>query len=412
MSLWTILSDDLTGLQAIAGEFARLGLRVGTAISQLPTRAELDRCDVYGFDTATRPLAAADAEMKVGLAVQHLLSVGARQFFKHNDSILQGHVGVELRAMVRARGDRPIVYVPACPNRGRVTQSGIQLEVDAGGNPVAGGLRQDLRGCISDRTGLSTLVIERAVLHAGNAASAIATARCDVLIADASTDEDLDLIISAADEAGCQVLAGSVGLAAALARAHLPQRRIAAPVVVVAGSLQAATRQQVAELLARPRCTSIELNPREGQSQAGVATLAQRMREALFDGMHCVVSATRAPLDGTLPAVYPALAPHELSAMGRSLRALLAEVIADPEVPLGGLVLAGGTTADLTLRDVLRVTRFTGLGWLCEGMTIAIAADGARPGLPVVTKSGGWGAAGALGDAIDRLGVCRAFAAG
>ena len=65
LPIWTIVSDDLTGLQAIAGEFARLGLRVGTGISRLPTASEVLDVEVYGFDAATRPLTPGQAEERV-----------------------------------------------------------------------------------------------------------------------------------------------------------------------------------------------------------------------------------------------------------------------------------------------------------------------------------------------------------
>jgi D-threonate/D-erythronate kinase len=404
--LWTIVSDDLTGLQAIAGEFARLGLRVGTGISRLPTAAEIQQFEVYGFDTATRPLPGEQAQERVANAVRHLLAIGAGPLLKHNDSILQGHIGLELQAIASARGARPIVYAPACPNRRRVTRDGIHMELDESGASVRGGLRRDLRECVSHDTGLSTAVMDAATLRAGRAAALLAEVLCDVLIADAESDADLDLLVAAAQQAGCRVLSGSVGLAAALARAAVPKRRFAQPVVVVAGSLQAATQRQVERLLSRPDCAGVRVTPANG-SGAAAGQLSRRMREVLAQGLHCTVWT---PSDKMVPqcsGVYPSLDQDALTGLHQALRTLLEDVVADMRIPLGGLVVAGGTTADLTLRDVLRITQFTDLGWLCEGMTLAVAADGVRPGLPVITKSGGWGAPGALSDAIDRIGSCR-----
>ena len=96
---WTILSDDLTGLQAIAGEFARLGFRVGTGMSRVPSRKALESFEIYGFDTATRALQPGEAEAWVAEAARQIIAAGADRIFKHNDSILQGHVGAELRAI-------------------------------------------------------------------------------------------------------------------------------------------------------------------------------------------------------------------------------------------------------------------------------------------------------------------------
>jgi D-threonate/D-erythronate kinase len=408
MPLWTILSDDLTGLQAIAGEFARLGYRVGTGMSRLPAAAELQRFEVYGIDTASRVLPGAEAEHRVAEAVGHLAAMGVDRIFKHNDSILQGHIGLELRAVAQVRGTRPIVYVPACPGRRRVTQHGIQLEVDERGSVVAGGLERDLRTCVAQGTGLATSVMTLTALHAGGASALMANADCDVLIADAMTDHDIDLIVAAAHVAGCRVLSGSVGLAAALARAALPKRRFAHPVLVVAGSLQEATQRQVARLLERPDCAGVSVTPAAAETAGGIGSLSRQVRDILSRGLHCVVwtpshDVARAGGNG-----YPSLTAKVLASLRTTLRALLDEVILDPGIPLGGLVVAGGTTADLALCDVLGISRFTGLAWMCEGMTLAVAADGARAGLSVVTKSGGWGQASALCDAVDRIGNCRA----
>lgn len=403
--LWTIVSDDLTGLQAIAGEFARLGLRVGTGISHLPTAAQIEQFEVYGFDTATRPLPGEQAEARVASTVRHLLSIGAGPILKHNDSILQGHIGLELRAVAAARGATPIVYAPACPNRRRVTRGGIHMELDESGAALAGGLRRDLRECVARGTGLSTGLVDAATLRAGRAAALIAEARCDVLIADAETEADLDLVVAAARQAGCRVLSGSVGLAAALARAAVPQRRFPQPVLVVAGSLQAATQRQVERLLARPDCAGVRLA--SGEAGADSGALSRRMRDVLAQGLHCAIWMPNETLQEHNAGAYPALGEDALERLRRTMRALLQEVVSDPGVALGGLVVAGGTTADLALRDVLRITQFNSLGWLCEGMTLAVAADGARPGLPVITKSGGWGLPDALSDAIDRIGGWR-----
>ncbi len=403
--IWTIVSDDLTGLQAIAGEFARLGLRVGTGISRLPTAAEIEQFEVYGFDTATRPLSGEQAEERVAGTVRHLLAIGAGPILKHNDSILQGHIGLELRAVAAVRGARPIVYAPACPNRRRVTRGGIHMELDESGAFDTGGLRRDLRECVARGTGLSTGLMDVATLQAGRAAALIAEARCDVLIANAESEADLDLLVAAARQAGCRVLSGSVGLAAALARAAVPQRRFPQPVLVVAGSLQAATQRQVERLLARPDCAGVRLASDE--AGAGSGALSRRMRDLLSQGLHCAIWTPGDALHPERAGAYPTLGQDALARLRHTMRALLEEVVSDPAVSLGGLVVAGGTTADLALRDVLRITQFASLGWLCEGMTLAVAADGVRPGLPVITKSGGWGLPDALSDAIDRIGGWR-----
>jgi uncharacterized protein YgbK (DUF1537 family) len=409
MPLWTIISDDLTGLQAIAGEFARLGLRVGTGTSRVPTREELERFEIFGFDTATRALPAGDAERRVAEVARQLIAAGATRIFKHNDSILQGHVGAEMRAIAQAIGEggRPIVYAPACPNRNRVTRGAIQLEIDGNGATVAGGLRKDLREVVARDTGLSTGVIDLDRVRDGEAAALLASAAADVVVADAVTDEDLDRIASDSLRAGCRVLSGSVGLAAAVARAAAPPQRLRHPVLVLAGSLQSATQSQVEHLLARADCAGFAVPADGNEADGDVARIVPRLRSALSHGLHCVVWTPRSSNASAAAGVYPVLPPIALDNLRRKLGAILRGVIAHPEPPLGGLVAAGGLTADLVLREVLGITQFSNLGWLCEGMTVALAVDGAHPGLAVVTKSGGWGRIPALSDAVDHCAVLR-----
>jgi uncharacterized protein YgbK (DUF1537 family) len=281
-----------------------------------------------------------------------------------------------------------------------VTCGAIQLEVDAGGAIVVGGLRKELREVVEQNTGLSTEVMDLAQLRNGEGAAVLAGAAADVLVADAVTDQDLDLIACVSLQAGCQVLSGSVGLAAALARAALPQRRTSRPVLVLAGSLQSATQSQVEHLLGRAGCAGFPVSPHD-EAAGSVAQIVQRLRTALAKGRHCVVWTPRASVTDAAAGVYPVLPPEALENLRRKLAAVLRGVIADPGPPLGGLVAAGGMTSDLVLREVLGVTQFSELGWLCEGMTVAVAVDGAHPGLAVVTKSGGWGPITALSDAVD-----------
>lgn len=406
MPLWTIISDDLTGLQAIAGEFARLGLHVGTGTSRVPTRKELEPFEIYGFDTATRSLPRADAEARVADVARDLLAAGVERVFKHNDSIMQGHVGAELGAVARAlgRGGRPIVYAPACPNRNRITEGSVQLEVDAQGRPLAGGFRKDLREIVEQGIGLSAHAIDLEAVRGKEVARLLAAASDDLVIADAVTDDDLDVIASASVQAGCRVLSGSVGLAAAVARLALSQRQATRPVLVLAGSLQATTQAQVEHLLTRPDCAAFPLQP--GDSCA--SELVPRVRSALAAGLNCVVWTPRSSHSTAAPSSYLVLPSDTFERLRAGLAAVLRGVVANPPVALGGLVAAGGMTADLALRDVLGITQFTDLGWLCEGMTIALACDGAHPGLPIVTKSGGWGSVGALSEAVDRCAGWRA----
>ncbi len=393
---WVVISDDLTGLQAIGGEFARVGFRVGTAISHLPSIRDFQPFEVFGYDTATRSLDANEAEARVADAMRHLLKIGASRIFKHNDSIMQGNVAAELRAVARLRGKRPVLFCPACPNRGRVTVGGVHKEVDLEGGDVPGGMHIDLRTHLGSKLAVSMLGLD--VLRRGEAARFLVAATEQIVVADACSDNDLDLLVEASERASYDVLAGSVGLAAAIARSAVSRQLRVKPVLVVAGSLQRATRDQTVRLLERADCDGVEI-PIDGP----LDEVVRKADEALRSGRHCVVwsSAIERATSGT--TAYPALSEPMLTRMRAQLLSFVRSVVIDSRVPLAGLVFAGGATADLALRGALSVTRLSSLGWMCEGVTMAIAVDGHRPGVLIVTKSGGWGPSDALCDAVDRL---------
>lgn len=395
-----MVSDDLTGLQAIAGEFARAGLRVATSSDARPSAADLRGVDVFGLETDTRGADPNEAEGRVAEAARRLFQYGSSRLFKHNDSSLRGHVAAELRGALEGSGLFPIVYAPACPSRRRVTVGGVHMELDARGEPLPDTVPVDLAARLHSEARLESVLVDRAILLAGGAERIIRAAHCEVVIADAMVDDDLDELVRAAGRAGCRLFAGSIGLAAAVAREVRATRRAPHPILVVAGSMQEATRKQVERLLARADCAGVELPA--GDVEAGEPGSAVHVREVLASGRHCVLQCPP-PCMPSAAAGYPVLPPAQLLAMRRTLGAVLRDVFADGAVHVDGIVATGGATAHLVLRDVLGITRLRNVAWLEEGMTMALAGDGLRPGMPVITKSGGWGRGDALGDAVDAL---------
>ena len=197
-------------------------------------------------------------------------------------------------------------------------------------------------------------VVPLATVRRGAAAVAARLARWAetggrALVCDAETDADL-AVLAAAAEGLPVLLAGSAGLAAALAARLSPPllRHRAAPcgpLLVVAGSAHPATRSQLARL--------------EARGIGGIWPL----------------DAAGAPADDR-EAVVRDLA----EATRRRL---------EREVP-GTLLLTGGETAVAVCR-ALRATGIRLAGELEPGLALGALLDGPRAGLPVITKAGGFG---------------------
>jgi uncharacterized protein YgbK (DUF1537 family) len=177
-----------------------------------------------------------------------------------------------------------------------------------------------------------------------------------VVAADAETNDDLTILAAAAEDGGA-LLAGSAGLAMALA-ARLPsaaapggratqRARPRRPLLVVAGSAHPATHAQLARL--GPRQGLDVLAP---PSDRG-ADDAERRRETATR----LADAARARVERSRP---------------------------------GTLLLTGGETAIAVLRALgassLRLT-----GEIEPGVALGALVDGPFTGLSIVTKAGGFG---------------------
>jgi uncharacterized protein YgbK (DUF1537 family) len=406
---WFVVADDLTGLQAIAAEFARLGASVRTGAGTVPSISELRLTEIFGFDTGTRVLSPDVAASQVKALALRAIEIETMRLFKQNDSGLQGHVAVELAALRAASRQRPILYCPACPSLRRVTRNGRQIQLDEFGRMRDGALSVDLVSLLAE-AGLTAVHLGRGHVGTGHLRKVMATSGPDIVLTDAESDEDLELLARDSEEAGCRVYAGSVGLAAALARRAQVNRRVHAPILIVGGSLQRATVTQLEALRSRGDCVEVTIDVNlvlRSVSSESIRACGESVLAALRTGKHCVLRWTA---DGGDDA---SVRPRE-AGWGRAIQmiaAVLRSALSAGAV-MAGIVVAGGATAAAILHDVLGVSRFRCLTWIFDGGALAIADDGVLSGLPVVTKAGAWGPPDALSIAIDRVAALQAaFAA-
>ena len=184
-----LLADDLTGALDSAARFVPLVGPVPVFWSgKIPAGS-------VAIDSGTRDLDATEA----AIAMRRLTGMlaGGDIAFKKIDSLLRGHVALELDAC-RA-GFATCVLAPAFPFQGRITRGGRQLRRDGGDWRDVGG---------------------------------------DLPLLDAETDADLDAIVARhRATAGPVLWVGTAGLAGALAgRRPVPCPPLSGPVLALIGS--------------------------------------------------------------------------------------------------------------------------------------------------------------------------------
>jgi D-threonate/D-erythronate kinase len=205
-----LLADDLTGALDSAARFVPLAGPVATTWrNDLPAAA---------IDSGTRDLS--EAEARAAIARYAPLLSGGTPAFKKIDSLLRGHVALELAACMRWFDH--CILAPAFPFQGRITRGGRQfVRTDAGWR--------------------DTGVDLAASLHAHGV-----TAR----LCDAETDSDLDAIVAEGRALEGRVLwCGTGGLAGALAgRAPAPCPDLPRPILALIGSDHPVTAAQLAAI--------------------------------------------------------------------------------------------------------------------------------------------------------------------
>ncbi len=192
---------------------------------------------------------------------------------------------------------------------------------------------------------------------------------------------------------------GSAGLARALADALPPPRcsaprpvihnRPRGPCLVVAGSRHPRTTRQVevaqgwGASIVRPTPGSLE-----SDAKAFEGTVKRASRR-LADGEHVILT-TADMTDSPLGS----------QAVADGLAELARRLVVEGDV--GGLILTGGDIA-AAVCDALSGSTLWLRGETQPGIAWGVLLDGLLPGLPVVTKAGGFGTDEALAQAIGKL---------
>jgi len=233
-----LLADDLTGALDSAARFVPL-------TGPLPVVWHpADELESAAFDSGTRDLSEGAARARIEEFAR--LLDGADIAFKKIDSLLRGHVAVELAACRRFFDH--CVLAPAFPFQGRITRGGCQLF----------------------RTGDTWR--DTGVTVAG--------------MLDAETDADLDAIVADGRALSGRVLwCGTGGLAGALAqRRPVPRPRLPSPILALIGSDHPISRAHVAAVQDHRRTSVVTCDLPAGTNRAEArqqirATFADRLRQ-------------------------------------------------------------------------------------------------------------------------------------
>ena len=346
----TIVADDLTGACDAGALFTG---RASVPVTVWPRRAVADAA-VRVVDTETRRLPAEEAAERVAT-----VGSGGRagRHFKKIDSTLRGPIGAEVDALMRATSAATAIVCPAFPAQGRVVLDRLCLvngvpvaDTPTGRDPLFPVLSSSVVETLRPQCNraLSWIPIDQLRTGVEALSARIGRLTGTVIVADAETDADLDTLVEAAlAVVPSPLLAGSAGLARALAaRLGLLPERIELPTgprwLLVAGSVQPATRRQIKEARA-----------------AGLTVLATPERRV------------------TDPA--------------EALARLAAQAVAAIDKERWDLVAVTGGETAVALWSALGADRLDLVGVPAPGLALGHLRVRGREALPLLTKAGGFG---------------------
>ena len=341
-----ILADDLTGACDAAAPFLRTvrAVRVWLGPSMRFAAPE----SVQAIHTASRNLAPQHAASAVAEAAGRMAHAPDTFIFKKVDSTLRGPIAAELLALQLALDGRAILFAPAFPAAGRIVRNGVLEVHDPAGQLELRSVREIFPAGLHSRIALVS-----------NAASLTAafTSGKSLLLCDAATQQDLDALARAAQSLPGLLVAGSAGLATALANldglaisdAPLPH---ATRALLIAGTTHLVTQQQLDQLAA---------------------------------------ATAPSPVQTRLLRIEPAPG-AELQ-----IREIFTQQLPD------AVILTGGDTAQLAATALGAHSILLG-GEFAPGVPWGIEQGGLLEGRIVITKSGGFGTPHLLCDILNALG--------
>ncbi|MCK8818035.1 four-carbon acid sugar kinase family protein [Natroniella sulfidigena] len=421
-----IIADDFTGANDTGVQFSKKGLKT-LVISQLDRIKELDyQADVIVVDTDSRFDNPQEAYDKVFEVSKSLKDLGVKHIYNKLDSTLRGNIGSEIEAAMQAGDYEVAIVAPALPSNSRLTIGGIQLvhgvaleQTEIADDPVTPVNHSYIPDIIKEQTAkkvgvinLKDLLKDKAKLQ--DRLKKEIKAGSEVIVIDAVTEQDLDLIANTAVELEEECLwVGSAGLAEALpTNLDLVKPEVASQkeggVVGIAGSVSDVTRQQVAyaeQDLDHLEIVDLKVDDLlQGRYEEELNRVLEQTNKLLVKGKNIIIrSAKNRELVAQAREIgqQNQLSNFEVS---QRIAQFLGEVTRELYLAgqLKGLLLTGGDIA-VKAASLIGANATVIEDEVLPGIPVGFFKGDNLPKVPVVTKAGAFGEQEAIVEIINFL---------
>lgn len=408
----TIVADDVTGACDAGIKLLAPGREVEVFIDSDRSSLKTSAAQVISLSTNTRSALPWKAAQKLRRFFDGQASDDLGLIYKKIDSMFRGNVGVELVATMEALEKKAALVVPSIPENGRSVKDG-RLFAELAGRAQR---ELDIIEALRRSTPLMVDGISLTTVRLGADALAETIGRriekgCQILVVDAETQTDLDLIAEAARKyKGPLLLSGSAGLAKSLwghqsagmqaevgKREGLPRHRTLA----VIGSASPVTVQQVNALKQMGGVSFFTLvadfDARLEKSEEQIASLRKRLTE---DRAETKVLTMKQVLHGNAVGIEKELSDLDIV---HALSEIALGAVEQGQVE--AMLLSGGETAEGFLKAA-GVDRLQLREEPFPGLVMAHCQTASGRTVKIVTKSGSFGGERALIEILDYLKNC------
>ena len=414
-----VIADDFTSVTDCTISLASRGLSAA-ALLDIPEGFP-PAARVIGLNTESRTQTPEEAYTRSRTAAEKLCEAGCRHIYKSVDSTLRGNLGAEIDGVMDGFGFSLAIVAPAFPHYGRTTIGGFHylngclLENSyIASDPACPAKDSEIRRILETQSrrkaGLLTLsTVRRNGKEFREAVRALRSEGCELLIADAETEDDLGRIAEHAAALEPCLAVGSTGLIRHMADRWcgdtaangVPFRKTEKGILVLAASVSPVTAAQIEELLKEGTAGRCLVPPGEaafGEIREYVDQGAKILKDG-FDLVFQVDASAEARERSALAARRAGLADGEVGeriveAFSKAAAELLSLGISD------AVVMTGGDMARAVLQE-----------FGCDGMELYGEVE---PGIPIgrlmgtknflaVTKAGAFGTPRALCTACSML---------
>ncbi len=405
-----VVADDLTGANATGARFARTGMRVATVTPEHVSRVAGDY-DVVVANLDSRHVPAEQAADLVTDVVEAVWPVGL--VVKRTDTTLRGNVGAEIEATYDAVRERlpagtrvRVLFAPAFPGSGRITEDGVQLldgvpleRSELANDPLCPMTTSVVSDILAAQTDLAVRHVPLRRITQEMLTAELLAGDEPIVLCDASTEQHLTDIAEAAAAAHhaegivwVAVDPGPTGALLAYALRLRGQAGSRGPLLAVAGSTTDLTRRQLATVARTGAVRFVDLDavalsdPDSDHPDQVARELTDHLSSSGFPELCVLRVVTTAERVRELPAHTRAELPGRVAGLVADVVNDLADTVGAQALP-SGLYLTGG---DLTasLLDELDVHAFDVGGEIVPLAVHGHLSGGPLDGTPVVAKGG------------------------